>query len=132
MQQKINRLIESQKESLAKMKMNSNERLAIYMLELDKIVNNIEKEIDNQISIINTQNLLEQLENNKTEEEYNNYLDNMLEKTTHSNIKNLSCVVGKDIVLNWLYELFTQSEDNLKDLTTVIDLIEKYYKDTIC
>ena len=56
----------------------------------------------------------------------------MLEKTTHSNIKNLSCVVGKDIVLNWLYELFTQSEDNLKDLTTVIDLIEKYYKDTIC
>ena len=114
------------------MKMNSNERLAKYMLELDKIVNNIEKEIDNQISIINTQNLLEQLENNKTEEEYNNYLDNMLEKTTYSNIKNLSCVVGKDIVLNWLYELFTQSEDNLKDLTTVIDLIEKYYKDTIC
>lgn len=93
MQQKINRLIESQKESLAKMKMNSNERLAKYMLELDKIVNNIEKEIDNQISIINTQNLLEQLENNKTEGEYNNYLDNMLEKTTHSNIKNLSCVV---------------------------------------
>ena len=84
MQQKINRLIESQKESLAKMKMNSNERLAKYMLELDKIVNNIEKEIDNQISIINTQNLLEQLENNKTEEEYNNYLDNMLEKITCS------------------------------------------------
>ena len=54
MQQKINRLIESQKESLAKMKMNSNERLAKYMLELDKIINNIEKEIDNQISIINT------------------------------------------------------------------------------
>lgn len=110
-EERIRRIIEFHKEQVKDQKLCNEAILSSLMLKHDQIHKEIEEHIAKQIFIMNYSNSLNKLEEDKSEQAYNEFLDVFSCPVEKQNISSLEHICSKDIVLNYLRELIRENED---------------------